>query len=170
MLAAAFIASCGGPAESGPAPDGQKGKSAGDCPLSAQDLSAATSLRWQLRERKDNYPLETAESIKATVCLYTAPDAPQTGGDPLALRTDTVTGADAATVRKGFTDTCTGSGGQVRDSASAQGAVVCVRDGAVVDGIVGNATRVVSVELVNADKATAVKLTPAFDKVLAAVR
>lgn len=170
MLAAACVAGCGQQTTSGPDPDGRQTTSASGCPLSVEDLSKATALTWQLRERKDNHPLENAESIKATVCLYTTADAPQDASDPLVLRADVVTGKDAATIRKDFTDTCTEFGGQVSPSASAPDAVVCTRDGSVVEGIVGDDARVVNVYFVNADKTTATKLTPGFDKVLAATR
>jgi hypothetical protein len=163
-----FLVGCSSPPSSGQALNGQA-QPANSCPLTPEDLAKVTSLSWELRERKDDHPLETAESIKATVCLYTAADALQDGSDPLSLRADVVTGPDAATVRTDFTATCSGNGGKVRDSASAEGAVMCDRDGSVVEGAVGSGDRLVSVYLVNADKPTATKLTPAFDHILAAV-
>ena len=41
---------------------------------------------------------------------------------------------------------------------------MCDREGAVIEGYIGN---LVSVYIVNADKDTAAKLTPTFDKILA---
>jgi hypothetical protein len=85
-LAVALLAGCGPPPDRTadgrpqPAPDG--------CPLTPQALAEATSLRWELTERRDEHPLETAEPIKAMVCLYTAADAPQEGSDPLTTRVD----------------------------------------------------------------------------------
>ncbi|MER6177045.1 hypothetical protein [Streptosporangium sp. NPDC001681] len=163
-----FLAGCGSQTASGESPDGQAQPSGG-CPLTPEALSKATSLSWELQERKDDHPLETAESIKVTACLYAAADAPQDGSDPLVLRADVATGADAATIRKDFIDTCTEYGGKVGDSAAADGAIVCDRNGSTVEGLVGGADRVVNVYLVNAEAATAGRLTPAFDRILAAV-
>ncbi|MEU6782975.1 hypothetical protein ABZ912_27585 [Nonomuraea angiospora] len=69
-LAVALLAGCG------PSPDRTAGATAGGrpqpvpdgCPLTPQALAEATSLRWELAERRDEHPLETAESIKAKVC------------------------------------------------------------------------------------------------------
>lgn len=167
MAAGLTLAGCGSPATPDQPGAGQPRPASG-CPFTPESLGQATSLTWELREKRDDHPLETAESIRATVCLYTAADAPQDGSDPLSLRADVVTGADAATVRKNFTDTCTEYGGAIRDAASGKGAVVCDRAGSVVEGLTGGDDRTVNVYLVNADKATAVKLTPAFDRILTA--
>jgi hypothetical protein len=182
VIAGAFLAGCGStttPGASGGssasrasgasgatggAGDGQ-GKKVG-CPLSVESLGKATSLSWELKEQLYNHPLETAESIKATVCLFTSAEAPQEGSDPLALRADVVLGPDVAKVRQAFTDSCSGFGGKVSDSGKG---VVCERNKVVVEGLVGDDNRLVNVYLVNADKATATKLTPAFADVIAAV-
>ena len=132
------------------------------CPIAAAELSRATSLTWRLQEKRENHRLETAESIKATVCLYATADAPQ-DGDPLVLRTDVVTGADAAIVKENFTRTCATEGGAL----SAAGG--CERAGAMVEGLVATAGRAVELYLVNADKTTAIKLTPSFPAILAVV-
>jgi hypothetical protein len=139
------------------------------CPLAAADLSSATSLAWELRQTLTDHPLETLESVKATVCVFTAADSPQIGGDPLVLRVDTVTGADAAALRTNFQQNCTGNRGAVEESSAADGAAVCRRDGAVVQGNIAGDGRTVDVYLVNARTDTATSLTPSFDKVLAAV-
>lgn len=164
-LTGVLLAGCGssaGPAEGGGAAAAPAAAADG-CPIAVDDLSAATSLTWKLREKREDHPLETAESIKATVCLYTAADAPQ-DGDPLVLRADVVTGADAATVKDNFAKTCADNGGQVAKNGT------CERSGAVVEGLAGGGDRAVEVYLVNADKATAAKLTPSFPAILAAVR
>lgn len=46
------------------------------------------------------------ESIRASVCVFTAAASQQFGGDPLVFRTDVVTGRDAATVRRDFGTNC----------------------------------------------------------------
>ncbi|WP_204073338.1 hypothetical protein [Planotetraspora phitsanulokensis] len=179
VIAGTFLAGCGSTGTSGDAAtSGGSGTSAagstGDsaakptdgCPLSAESLTKATSLTWKLEEKEENHPLETAESIKATVCLFTSPDALQQGGDPLAMRADVVTGGDVATVRQAFTDSCTGFGGKERESGKG---VVCERNKVVVEGLVEGGGRLVNVYLVNADTATATKLTPVFDKIIASV-
>jgi hypothetical protein len=139
---------------------------AGGCPLDVADVSAATSLTWELQQTEPDYPLETVDGVTATVCLFTAADRPQFG-DPLVMRVDTVTGAEAATLRDGFEESCTGNGGTVEDAG---GVASCRQDGTVVDGAVASDGRTVHVYLVNADTATATELTPAFEQVLAAVR
>ncbi|MFE3451810.1 hypothetical protein ACFXJ8_23090 [Nonomuraea sp. NPDC059194] len=168
VLALAFVGAlvtgCGAVPE--PAAGSQaSAQEAGGCPLAVADLSQATSLAWELKEKRDDHLLETLESVKATVCLYTAKDSPQEGGDPLALRADVVKGKDAATVAKDFRDTCADTGGKIRGETTA----TCERAGAVVEGLVADADRTVNVYLVNADKSTATKLTPAFDAILSAV-
>ncbi|GAA4087354.1 hypothetical protein [Nonomuraea soli] len=136
----------------------------GGCPLATEDLDKETSLRWQLREKHDSYPLETTESIKAMVCLYTAADAPQQGDDPLTMRTDLVEGPEVDTVRKSFEQTCAGNAGRVREVSRAQ---VCDKNGSVVDGLIAMGDRAVNVYWVNADMAIAVKLTPSFERIVA---
>jgi hypothetical protein len=156
------------PAEAAaPADDGSAGS--GDCPLAAADISSATSLTWELRQTEAGRPLETLETVKADVCVFTASDRPQAGGDPLVLRVDTVTGADAVKLRTNFEDNCTGYKGTVEDSTAADGAVVCRRDGSVVEGNIAGDGRSVDVYLVNADTDTATSLTPSFEKILSAV-
>ncbi|MEU7741625.1 hypothetical protein [Nonomuraea sp. NPDC049158] len=166
-IAAVLLAACKPQAETA---KGGNPKPTGGCSLTVEELSKATSLSWELKEKRDDHPLETLESVKASVCLYTAADAPQAGSDPLVLRTDTVGGKDVAAVRQEFTESCTGYDGKVRESAAAAGAVVCDRDGAVVEGLVESVDRLVNVYFVNADETTATKLTKKFDAILTAVR
>jgi hypothetical protein len=139
----------------------------GTCP-SAEKLTSATGLTFALQDTRKDYPLETLESVKALVCLYTSADSTQSGGDPLVLRVDTVTGADAATVRAKFERSCTDNGGTLGASAVAN-AKVCTRNGTTIEGNLTAGDRTVDVYLVNADTTTATTLTPSFDKVLAAV-
>jgi hypothetical protein len=139
----------------------------GSCPISAEALSAATSLRWELRERQENRALETLPTIRATVCVFTAGAALQAFGDPLVFRTDVVTGRDTATVRQDFTDTCGSTGGTTRASG---GGSVCDRTGVVVEGSKGDGDRIVLAAIVNADNSTAATLTPAFTRIMDALR
>jgi hypothetical protein len=104
------------------------------------------------------------------MCLFTAPHHPQSGGAPLVLRVDVVTGANAATARSAFERSCTENGGRVTDSVAAVGAQVCQRDGTVVEGAVSSSGRTVDVYVVNADTTTATRLTESFDEILGAVR
>jgi len=139
----------------------------GSCPISAEALSAATSLRWDLRERVENRALETLPTIRATVCVFTAGAALQAGGDPLVFRTDVVTGRDSATVRQDFTDTCRSVGGTTRASG---GGSVCDQGGVVVEGSKGEGDRIVLAAIVNADISTATTLTPAFTRIMDSLR
>ena len=99
--------------------------------------------------------------------MFTAAGSPQLGGDPLVFRTDVVTGRDAATVRADFGTTCGSVGGVTKPAA---GGSVCDANGVVVEGMKGDGDRVVLAGFVNADNSTAARLTPAFTKVLDAVR
>lgn len=148
------------------ATSGQSPASSDGCPISAEALSAATSQAWELKERRENHPLETTESIKATICLFTTTTFRDQYGDPLSFRSDVVTGADAATVRSQFANSCSENGGATRQSA---GGSVCERDGGVVEGIKGGGDRVVNAYFVNADKSMVPQLTSAFPKILAAI-
>jgi hypothetical protein len=160
-----------GPASVPPAASAPAADSAGaGCPLSADDLSSATSLSWDNSDTRTDHPLETQDAVTGTTCLFTAPDHPQSGGDPLVLRVDVVTGADAETVHSAFERTCTQNGGRVTDSVAAVGARVCQRDGTVVEGTVSGSGRTVDVYFVNADTTTATRLTQSFDEILGAVR
>ncbi|MPZ85265.1 MAG: hypothetical protein GEV28_34720 [Actinophytocola sp.] len=129
--------------------------------MTETELSSATSLAWKLAETRKDHALETMESVKVTACLYTAEEAQQLGGDPLVARVDVVDPKDADAVLENFSSTCTELGGTER---AAGGGTVCERNGAVVDGHIGN---LVVVSIVNADKDTAARLTPSFEKVLA---
>ncbi|WP_103960013.1 hypothetical protein [Nonomuraea solani] len=82
------------------------------------------------------------------------------------MRVDLVEGADAATIRKTFTDTCTENGGNVRDSS---GSKVCDRNGSVVEGLTGTGDRAINIYWVNADTSTATQFTPIFGQILAAI-
>jgi hypothetical protein len=138
------------------------------CPLAVADLATATALSWELRQTEADRPLETVESVKADVCVFTSADRPQQGGDPLVLRVDTVAGADAATLRAKFEESCTGYRGAVEKSAAADGAEVCRRDGSVVEGNIACDDQAIDIYLVNADTDTAKSLTPSFEQILAA--
>ncbi len=168
---AVMLAACGSgsnsAAPSGPAATAGGATSSGGCPISADALSTATSLRWEQKERLENRPLETNESIKATVCIFTAAAELQAGGDPLVFRTDVVTGRDAATVRGDFAQTCRDAKGTTRPSG---GGTVCDVNGVIVEGIKGEGDRVVDAYIVNADTSTAARLTPAFAKIVGAIR
>ena len=155
------------PAPDGAAPDGSA--DGGECPLAASDLSSATSLSWELRRTEKDYPLETAEGLKATVCIFTTSDRPQLGGDPLVLRVDTISGPDAAKLRSNFERVCTENRGELAPSTAAEGAEVCRSRGSVTEGNIADGDRTVDVYVVNADTETATSLTSSFDAVLASV-
>lgn len=132
------------------------------CPLTTDELSETTSMEWELTETRKDHPLETMEQVKVTACLYTAPEVKQTYGDPLVLRVDLVAAPDADAVKTDFTTTCADLGGAERPGG---GGTVCDRDGTVVDGHIGDLT---VVAIVNADDDVATRLSPTFEKILAA--
>lgn len=164
LCAGAAVAACGSDSGSGSGSEGAAdgGGATEACPLTADELSSATSLTWELSETRENHPLETMESVTVTACLFTAPEAQQQGGDPLVARVDVVSPADADAVRSDFSSTCTEFGGAEQQAG---GGTVCERGDVVVDGIVGD---LVMVSVVNADTATAQTLTPSFPKILTA--
>jgi hypothetical protein len=172
---AALVAGCGsgGTQQSSGQPAGGAGTGApatgagttgGDCPLTEAEAAAATSLSWKLATTQKDRPLETMESVKVTACVYTTAELRQSDGDPLVLRVDVVNPKDAEAVRADVDASCTRQGGTRR---AAEGGAVCDRDGVVVDGYTGN---LVLVLLVSPDTDIATKLTPSFEKVLAAAR
>lgn len=174
-LAAAACGTSGTPTAAEPAGDTSKpstsaAASAPDtgCPLGVSDLSTATGLKFELSDVRKDHELETQPDVKALVCLYTSPSTPQEAGDPLVLRVDTVTGANAAAVRANFERSCTDNSGTLGDS-TVTNAKTCTRGGNTVEGDITAGDRTVDVYFVNADTTTATTLTRAFDKVLASV-
>jgi hypothetical protein len=153
-------AAAGEPAAA-PAPDG-------GCPLDAADLSTATSFTWELSRTEPDHPLETVDSVTALVCVFTSSDRPQSGGDPLVLRVDTVTGSGAAVVRSAFEDTCTEFGGALEDLGG--GAEGCRSDGTVTEGNLVAGDRTVDVYAVLVDAETAEILSSAFPQIMDLVR
>ncbi|WP_297502205.1 hypothetical protein [Pseudonocardia sp.] len=145
------------------------GSDTGGCPLAAEDLSAATGMAFELATTEPDRALETLETVKAMVCVFSSADEPQPGGDRLGLRVDTVTGADAATVTAEFERSCTSNGGTLNDVTADDDAQTCTSRGSTIEGNIDTGDRTVNVYFVNADEATAAALTPNFDKVLDAV-
>jgi hypothetical protein len=151
------------------APEAAAASSApGGCPLSAADLSSATGMTFELATTEPDRALETLPAVKALVCVFTSAEKVQAGGDPLVLRVDTVTGADASTVSAEFERSCTSNAGTVGDS-TVDDAQTCTSRGTTVEGNIDSGDRTVDVYFVNADNSTAAALTPTFDKVLDAV-
>jgi hypothetical protein len=140
----------------------------GGCPLSAEDLSSASGLSFELRDTREDHPLETVEA-KGQVCVYTSSDRPQAAGDPLVLRVDTVTGAGADVLQSGFAATCVQAGGRL-ENADVEGARVCDRSDSVTEGEIVGVDRTVDVYFVVVDRETAAVITPKFGQILAAVR
>lgn len=134
----------------------------GACPLTTDELSSATALAWELAETRKDHPLETMAEVEVTACIYTAPEVKQTFGDPLVLRVDVVDSGDADAVRTNFTRVCAEFGGAERPGG---GGTVCDKDGTVVDGHIGE---LAVVSILNADDDVAARLSPTFEKVLAA--
>jgi hypothetical protein len=145
------------------------GSDTGGCPLAAEDLSAATGMTFELATTEPDRALETLETVKALVCVFTSADEPQAGGDRLGLRVDTVNGADAEAVTAEFERSCTSNGGTLNDVTADDDAQTCTSRGSTIEGNIDSGDRTVNVYFVNADDATAAALTPNFDKVLEAV-
>jgi hypothetical protein len=167
LCAGAVMTACGSEGDRSGArasgPPAATGEAGGDgCPLTEAELSSATSLAFTLQETRKDHPLETLEEVTVTACLFTSDEAPQEAGDPLVVRVDVVDPADADAVLADISSSCTDFGGAERDAG---GGTVCERDGTVVDGHTGD---LVVVSVVNADTATATRLTPVFGEILAA--
>jgi len=138
-----------------------------DCPLTAADISAATSMTWQFEEYQAARPLESDETVMTTVCGFTAPEVVDEYGDPAFLRTDVFTGADAAKQQADYLSGCPEFGGVVQQ-LSTPTAVGCARNGVVVDAQVGDGTRLVQV-WINTSKEKQAEFAAAWDPLLAAV-
>ncbi|MFD9734976.1 hypothetical protein [Umezawaea sp. NPDC059074] len=138
------------------------------CPLGVSDLSTATGLTFELGDTRQDHELETLPGVKANVCVYTSSTKPQDAGDPLVLRVDTVTGANAGTVKANFERSCTDNGGTLGES-TVTNTRTCARGGNVIEGSINRTDRTVEVYFVNATTETAAALTEVFDKVLASV-
>jgi hypothetical protein len=138
-----------------------------DCPLSAADISAVTSMSWQFEEYQAARPLESDETVMTTVCGFTAPDVVDEYGDPAFLRTDVFTGADAAKAQADYASGCPEFGG-VLQQFSTPTAVGCARNDVVVDAQVGDGTRLVQV-WINTSKDKQAELAAAWEPLLAAV-
>jgi hypothetical protein len=164
--AALLVAGCGSDgtpaAPRPPAANPGSGSTGGDCPLTVDELKAATSIAWEQEEAKKDHPLVLMESVKVTACIYTAPEQKDQYGDPLVVRVDVVSPKDADQVRERFRASCTDYRGAERAGG---GGTICEREGRIVEGYIGNLNVVM---IVNADKSTAANLTPSFEKVLAA--
>ncbi|WNV88647.1 hypothetical protein [Umezawaea sp. Da 62-37] len=138
------------------------------CPISVADLSSATGLTFELGDVRQDHELETQPGVKALVCVFISPSTPQEAGDPLVLRVDTVTGADAAAVRANFERSCTDNGGTLGESEVATGKT-CTRGTNTIEGDLSSGDRTVDVYFVNATNDTGAAMTEKLDKVLAAV-
>ncbi len=160
-----LLASCGSdsPPTTQPPPAPAAGGEGGDCPLTVDELKSATSATWTQATTKKDHPLELLESVKVTACIYTSDELKQEfGGDPLVVRVDVVSPQDAAQVRDQFRTSCTKNSGTERPAA---GGTICEARGHTIEGVIGNLNVVM---ILNADKATAVRLSPSFEKILAA--
>jgi len=138
-----------------------------DCPLTAADISAVTSMTWQFETYQAARPLESDETVMTAVCGFTAPDVVDEYGDPAFLRTDVFTGADAAKAQADYVSGCPEFGG-VLQQFGAPTAVGCARNGVVVDAQIGDGTRLVQVWM-NTSKDKQAELAAAWDPLLAAV-
>jgi len=164
------IASPAGPGPAGPAAEDASVPREATCAIDAADLSAATGMTWQLSATLTDHPLETMESVLATACLYTADDQRNEYGDPLTLRVDVVDGDDAVAVRNKFEESCTGNGGTVTPSASAEGAAICDRDGSAQEGNVSSGGTSVDVYYSGVPRSLLSEVTSSFEQVLGTVR
>jgi hypothetical protein len=151
-----------------PVPSAAANVPATGCPLGVADLSTASGLTFELSDIRKDHQLETQPGVKADVCLYTSPSTPQEAGDPLVLRVDTVTGANAPASRANFERSCADNGGTVVTS-TVPNAETCAKDDTTIEGNISTADRTVNVYFVSATTETATTLTKAFDKILASV-
>ncbi len=135
-----------------------------DCPISESELSDITGLDWVMEQRLTDHPLETNETVSATVCLFTT--GQDEYGDPYSLRTDVVSDADAPTIWSEFESLCADNSGSSLAGADGQSRV-CDRNGSIIEGVTQDG--VVSAYVVNADAEFAAQLTPVFDQVLSAM-
>ena len=127
-----------------PSSTGPGGADQGQCPVTPEELQATTKLTWKLRRTLPEQPWMLDKSIKVSTCLYTADAKAVTDsyGQPLILRLDIGTGANAAALEKSNLEGCGeglppgtmraprgGGSGKVCDVGGSVEAATVVKDG-----------------------------------------
>jgi len=138
------------------------------CPVTPQELETATRLTWRLGRTLPEHPLEYDESITGLTCVFIAEAAAVKDdyGQPLIMRIDVATGANAAALERLNDEGC--DRGKLRAPRGGGGKVCDVR-GTVLEGTVVKDGSTISF-LMSSDSEKILKdFSPAFEAAVAAV-
>jgi hypothetical protein len=139
--------------------------------MTPQDLEAATKLSWKLGKTLPERPLEFDKSIRGSTCAFIAEAKAVRDdyGDPLTLRVDIATGANAKALEKLNLEGC-GEGippGKVRATRGG-GGKVCDVQGTVSEGtVVKDGSTISFIAFSNSEKILK-DFTPGFEAAVAA--
>ena len=163
-----------------PSPSSSAAPGLGDqsqCPITPEELQAATDLTWLLGKTLPEQPWMLRKSINASTCVFIAraKEVTDSYGQPLILRIDTATGVHAAAMEKYDLEMCAEGGkasstsGTMRAPRGGGGGKVCEAGGSVTDGSVVKDGTAMSV-LVSSDSDKILKdFSPKFEAVIAAI-
>ena len=146
------------------------GADQGQCPVTPQELEAATRLTWKLGRTLPKHPLEYEESITGVTCVFIAEAAAVKDdyGQPLIMRIDVATGADATALEKYNLRVCGQfDPGKLRAPRGGGGGKVCDIRGSVSDGFVVKDGSTVSVLTSSDSKKILKDFSPAFEAAIA---
>ncbi len=145
----------------------------GPCPVTAQELEAASKVSWKLGRTLPEQPWALEKSIRASTCVFLADAKAVTDsyGQPLILRIDTATGAHAAAMEKYDNEVCVSGPvpGTMRAPRGGGGGKVCDVKGVVTDGSVVKDGSAMSILLSSDSDKILKEFSPAFEAIVAAI-
>ncbi len=145
----------------------------GQCPVTPQALQEATKLTWKLGRTLPEHPLEYDETIKASTCAFISEDAAVKDDydQPLVLRIDIATGANAAALEKSTLEGCAEASpaGTLRAPRGGGSGKVCDAKGSVEEAIVVKDGTALSLTMFSDSKKILKDFSPAFEAVVAAI-
>jgi len=149
------------------------GAEQGQCQVTPQELEAATGLTWRLGRTLPERPLEYDKTITVSTCAFISEEATVKDdyGQPLTMRIDVATGANAAALEKSNLEAC-GEGippGTMRAARGGGGAKVCDVKGSVEEAtIVEDGTTLSFTMFSDSDKILK-DFSPKFEAVISAI-
>lgn len=184
--AASSVAASAAPSASSPAapsppsPPSSTAPGLGDqsqCPITPEELQAATNLTWLLGRTLPEQPWMLKESIKVSTCVFIARDKAVTDGygQPLILRIDTATGANAAAMERYDVEMCVTGGkgstdrGTMRAPRGGGGGKVCEVKNGITDGSVVKDGSAMSIFVSSESEKVVKNFSSSFEAVVAAI-
>jgi hypothetical protein len=149
------------------------GADSGQCKVTVQELEAATKLTWKLGKTLPERPLEYDKSLKASTCAFIAEAKAVRDdfGDPLTLRIDVATGANAKALETSTLEGC-GEGippGKLRAPRGGGGGKVCDSSGSVTEALVVKDGSTLSFTVFSNSEKILKTFSPAFEDAIAAI-